>query len=128
MPTRTKHTQTKPEPVETVQGDELYQAIFNVLDEQGSGTVTKHQLLDALKEQGILVSDPRIKDTVGALALLRDNESIDVNRFRDIVRPNISLIERTLKRNLIIPDFKSFTNQIKTIFDKVRNIAKNSIN
>ncbi|MBL0318586.1 MAG: glutaminase A [Alphaproteobacteria bacterium] len=119
MTAKIKNKQAQIEPVEVVQGEELYQAIFNVLDEHGKGTIHKHQLLNALKEQGILESDPRIKETTQALALLSDGEAIDIERLRDIVRPNISLIERTIKRNLIIPDFKAFTNQIKAIFTKV---------
>ena len=96
-------------------------ALFESLDINGNNEITKKDILDALKSKGILKDDPRIKETVQKLKQFKDTDLIDVFKFHDIIFQNITLVERALKGDLIIPDFRSFSTIVTSVFESVRS-------
>ena len=96
-------------------------ALFESLDINGNNEITKKDILDALKSKGILKDDPRIKETVQKLKQFTDTDLIDVFKFHDIIFQNITLVERALKGDLIIPDFRSFSTIVTSVFESVRS-------
>ncbi|NQY74697.1 MAG: glutaminase A [Candidatus Margulisbacteria bacterium] len=101
--------------------------LFRSLDFEGDGHILKKDIVDALESRGILMSDPRIKDTVKQLSKFKDTESINPKQFHDTIVQNITLIERALKGDLIIPDFPSVTGKIKEIFEEVASIKRGEV-
>ena len=95
--------------------------LFNSLDNQGNGSILKKDILLALESRGILMSDPRISDLVTKLKGFKDTESISPKQFHSIIIQNITLVEKALKGDLIIPDFESFTTKVKKIFDEIKS-------
>ena len=49
--------------------------LFRSLDFEGDGHILKKDIVDALESRGILMSDPRIKDTVKQLSKFKDTQS-----------------------------------------------------
>ena len=92
--------------------------LFKSLDEENNGYITKHDLINALDKNGILKDDPRIKETIIALEKYTDLQEIDINDFSQITQNNMTLIERTLKGQLAIPEFKTFCLFIKMIYQE----------
>ena len=92
-------------------------ALFASLDVAGKNEIYKRDILDALSSRGILADDPRIQETIQKLKELKDNDPINSALFHDIIYRNITLIERALKGDLIIPDFRSFSNVVTDIFE-----------
>ena len=76
--------------------------LFKSLDFQGKGTILKKDIIEALEARGILLSDPRIQDTVNHLKQFKDTEPISAKQFHKIIVQNITLIEKALKGDLII--------------------------
>ncbi len=104
--------------------DETYQRIFTVLDEESTGSVTKWDLIETLRENGIRVRDKRIHETMLRLDEIADREPLDLPAFRRAVhRENVTLIERALRGELVIPDFKSFDLELAEIFEDCREEA-----
>lgn len=110
------------EPVE-----DIYVHLFRSLDEKGIGYITKSYLINALERQGIMHYDQRISELSTELNALAEGTPIDLNLFKKITSSNISLIEKTLTGNLIIPDFESFTAEIKDIYNQVKEIQLGAV-
>jgi glutaminase len=95
-------------------------ALFESLDLDGDGLITKSDMLAALHTKGILQDDHRISHTTKKLSLMADLDTVDQQVFHDIISRNLTLIERSLKGDLIIPDFKTFSDIITDIYETVR--------
>lgn len=96
-------------------------ALFASLDVNGNGEIYKRDILEALSSRGILSDDPRIQEIIAKLFELKDNDPINSALFHDIIYRNITLIERALKGELIIPDFRSFSNVVSDIFESTKS-------
>ncbi len=94
--------------------------LFKSLDLDGDGTINKLDILNALQDEGILQDDQRISHTIQKLSLLSNSDAIDLKAFHDIISKNLTLIERSLKGDLVIPDFMTFSEIITDIYEKVR--------
>ena len=92
--------------------------IFRSLDLNGSGTILKKDLIEALESRGILMTDPRIQGTYNKLKKFKDTEGINPKVFHETIVDNITLIEKALKGDLIIPDFASFSSLLSDIFEE----------
>ncbi len=93
--------------------------IFNSLDVNSSGFITKDILLNALAGEGIVENDTRIKDTVENIAK-ETKKGGDISResFKRIISSNITLIEKSLTGKLVIPDFRNFCSQVTNIYNR----------
>ena len=69
--------------------------IFNALDIESSGFITKDTLLQALADEGILENDFRIKETIQNIAKeTKKGGDISQETFKQIISQNITLIEK----------------------------------
>jgi glutaminase len=93
--------------------------LFIALDENNNGYINKHDLLNPLNQNGILIDDPRLKETADALSKYTDHQEITLEEFTNITQYNLTLIERTLKGQLALPEFNIFCEQIKQIYNEV---------
>lgn len=76
----------------------------------------RETLDEALAQAGIGRGDPRIAMTLERLA----GDSLDEATLASAIEPGAALIERVLRQDLIVPDFRSFTTDVRDIFDKTR--------
>ena len=123
--------QTVVEKASSQHTDDIYQVtsahLFRSLDEDGDGYIIKKEVTDALESRGILSSDPRIQETISKLEQFKDTERISQVSFHDVIFQNITLVEKALKGDLVIPDFSSFKEEISTIFEQVRPIKDGNV-
>ncbi len=101
--------------------------IFDSLDTKAKGSISKKQILARLEKAGILKDDPRIKDTVDALGKINDTQGLSRAQFRSVIANNITIIERAVKGNLVIPDFEHFCAQIKKIYTATKKITEGKV-
>ena len=92
--------------------------IFSSLDIEARGFIKKGDLIEALNFRGILEDDIRIKNVMEALSKTNKNDDISPQTFRKLVGPYITLIEKALTGNLVIPDFKNFCSFITNLYNR----------
>ena len=92
--------------------------IFNSLDIDSKGYIFKHNLIEALHDRGILTDDARIRQTTDGLKKYTEKERLSAGIFRSLVLPHITLIEKALTGNLVIPDFKNFSSFITNLYNR----------
>lgn len=102
--------------------DPVATAMFNAIRQSKDLTITRRDFETAIEHTGILLDDPRIRETVKALRRRADLEPITLSEFADSLHPSTtSLLHRALRGDLIIPDFQRFRDKLTTIFDFVRD-------
>ena len=97
---------------------DIIDLIFSSLDIEAKGYIKKSDLIDALFFRGILEDDIRIKEVIEALNKTQKDGVLSPEVFRKIISPYITLIEKTLTGNLIIPDFKNFCSFITNLYNR----------
>ena len=108
------------------------------------GVISKSEFLFRIQDSGLRWNDPRLDAAIKELlppqtlalrggrfskatnkndpALLVDTSGdLDMELFRKIVMHNLDLIERAIKHDFVIPDFKDFSNRLESIFDTCRD-------
>lgn len=119
------------EPIRLAQASEekpREKLLFDSLLENGSDKIAWGALPHAIQQAGLRLDDPRLSESLTALEEFDDPRShrrrpIGYSDFVRIVRPNILLVERALKRSLAIPAFGEFSEEIRRIY---RQAAQNS--
>lgn len=101
--------------------------IFHALDIESQGYIGKHDLTQALLDRGIVIDDPRIRQTSLGLKKLKDSDKITATVFHQLVSSHITLIERALTGNLVIPDFKNFASFITNLYNRTLQNEEGSI-
>ena len=96
------------------------ESLFDSLDDDADGKVTKRDLFLALQQNGVQLDDPRLKQTLDALSRFEDVQPISQEEFTQITNLNLSLIEKALTGQLVVPEFSNFCDQIKIIYDEVQ--------
>ena len=56
-----------------------------------------------------------------------EQQVVDRAEFKSLILDNIVLISRALRHQLIIPDFKGFTNIIELIFEQSREVNEGKV-
>jgi glutaminase len=74
-------------------------------------------LPDALARTGLRADDVRLAESMERLASYPEEAFLDANQMLEIIRPNVSIIERAIRGNLVIPDFEAHCADIKEMFD-----------
>lgn len=72
---------------------------------------------EALRERGLLEDDPRLASLFAQLARVPREHLLGASEVRDISGPNMLLLERAMRRDLVIPDFDTFCQTVDGIFD-----------
>jgi len=93
-------------------------ALFNSLDSENSGFITKQTLLIALEKAGIQENDPRIAETMQGFS--QNDDKISLQAFCKVISCNLNLIERCLRGELIILDFADFCQDIERIYEETK--------
>ncbi|KAJ7350997.1 hypothetical protein OS493_037354 [Desmophyllum pertusum] len=88
------------------------------------GNVPVARFIAALKEAGLRVKDPRLKETMTNFEQSLQQEKfegfVDEATFRRSIQKNIVLIESALRGDLVIPEFSQLTKQIEEIYNKCK--------
>lgn len=92
------------------------QDVFESLDDNGDGMITKRDLFAALEHHGILLDDIRIAETVKNLKLYTAQQKLSLVKVRQAVRNNATIIERALKGLFVVPNFAAFRDSALEIF------------
>ncbi|MEM7022612.1 MAG: glutaminase A [Pseudomonadota bacterium] len=105
--------------------------LFRSLDVANRGRVVPGELSRALTQVGLSRHDARLRESMAALdqyqAAAAEDEDGEAGRtipkdaLCKALRPNITLIERALQGNLVIPDFAEFCDEIGGIWEEVRD-------
>lgn len=97
-----------------------YQKMFSVFDSDSDGLIDKHELFDFLEKSGILLNDARIQQTVDAIRKF-SSPKINFADFKATIGENSSLFKNIAQQRLIIPEFQTFCEEIREIFETVRS-------
>lgn len=66
---------------------------------------------------GLQPDDVRLADSMAKLAAYPEDATLDARQMLEVIRPNVSIIERAVRGNLVIPDFEGFREEIQDIFE-----------
>ncbi|XP_067047898.1 glutaminase kidney isoform, mitochondrial-like isoform X1 [Acropora muricata] len=113
---RKSHSQSGEISSSTSQGNAIYH-VFKTAD----GNVPVAKFISALKETGLRMKDPRLKETLNHFKqYLQHHENfegfVDEATFRRSIQENIVLIENALAGDFVLPKFGQFTKHIKDIY------------
>jgi glutaminase len=93
--------------------------VFRSLDEQGTGYLGLDQILSSLGDNGILENDGRLGNLLARLTAAAENGKIDHSTFDSLSGSGLSLFERAVRKELIIPDFSAFRERVRHTFDEI---------
>ena len=108
-------------------GEGHYQNIFNAICDK-DGYITKMESLNNLYSAGIVNNDPRISKLISRLDKFSRVDKIDLELFMDISSDSIGIIEKSINKGFIIPDFETFKDEITAIFEETKEnrLGKNA--
>ena len=96
--------------------------LFRTISGNSSKTMSVKLLQSELRKNGILPNDPRIKSLSEYLSQTPGvDEHITLEQFKSATKECYSIIKKALSGEFVIPDFEKFTDELKTIFDEVKN-------
>jgi len=101
-------------------------SIFRALDEAGRGVIHGETIRQQLSKSGIALDDVRLATLRSSLGDI-DNAPIDSETFERLLDSSGSLVARAIKGDLVIPDFDSFANKIRDIFNEVGSISDGDV-
>jgi glutaminase len=94
-------------------------SLFRILDQGKKKSIASDKFLDQLARTGILSDDPRIQELLNSIKLKeqvnRNSPLITQAEFNEMLKQN-ALVKKSLTKNLVIPDFASFCEQVEAIF------------
>ena len=93
--------------------------IFFSLCEGGKKTVDKSKLKEALFDAGLQINDFRLRSFFEKLDRHRSND-IEFEDFNSIIKAGGLLIEKALRGELAVPDFRDFSINLDKIYDEIR--------
>lgn len=95
--------------------------LFQSIDKTNSGYITKDELLEPFFKSGIVLKNPKIHNLRHGLAHLQNHEKISTSEFVSLVKDDIVFVQKVLQGNLIIPNFKEFTEEMTTLFKETES-------
>lgn len=95
--------------------------LFETLDITSDGKMIKSDLLDTLEDVGLLKGDPRLKQMHSELNNYFDKQPITASDFQKITHQNFALIEKAIKGDMVIPEFKTFCKEITKIYKSLKS-------
>jgi len=105
--------------------------LFHSLTEDGN-SVCIDALLKALAKTGLRQNDPRLRESMQNILRIQhthDRSRFDLDRqaFRDVIVENISIINRALRGQMVIPDFPDFQAEIDDMYWKQKTNIKGKV-
>lgn len=105
-------------------------AIYHVFKNE-DGKVPVARFIAALKETGLRVRDPRLKETMRKFEQYLQQENfegyVDKETFRRSIQENIMLIEGALHGDFVIPEFGQFTKHLEAIYQHCKENAEGKV-
>ena len=102
---------------------EEFKTYFNSLS--NDNFIEKNIILELITSSGIFLNDVRFGDihpeTSIARVLYSLPEKIDYDTFHDLILSNTFLFTKIIEKDLIIPDWDIFNNDISAIFLSCKN-------
>ena len=97
--------------------------VFRALDETGQGVVAIRDILARLEDAGFADNDPRLTSLTEQLRRhgADSQDAIDSAKFDELMTAGQSLLERTVKEELVIPQFSKFAGKIEELFEVTRD-------
>ncbi|WP_432773313.1 glutaminase A [Francisella salimarina] len=99
--------------------ENYYANIFNAISDK-DGFLTKTDVLAILDDAGIASDDPRTKKLRAELDGLTVIDKIDFNKFKEMTLESSSIIEKSVNKGFMIPNFKDFQKEIKEIYEETK--------
>ena len=93
--------------------------IFFSLCEDGKKTVNKSKLKEAIFDAGLQINDFRLRSFFKKLDRHRSND-FEFEDFNSIIKAGGLLIEKALRGELAVPDFRDFSMNLDKIYDEIR--------
>ena len=83
-------------------------------------SIQKSKVLDKIEQMGFLKDDPRLITIINNLKFLIPSTTMKYEEFKYCIENNICILHKIFKHELIIPNFKHFTDKIKTIYESTK--------
>lgn len=100
--------------------------LFNAVQGASNGSQRAQTILRILSDQGISPTDSRLAATIGKLKnATKSSRSFD--SFVELIKPNIALIDRAIKNELVIPEFAKFRSEVASLFDESRTVRDGQV-
>ncbi len=94
--------------------------LFRSLDVHNENRVFVTDVLDAISRAGLTKDDVRLRETMKGLEPYSLRDQLSCQKFCELVRPNILLVEQALQDNVVIPDFVEFCAELARIYEKTK--------
>ncbi|XP_048880046.1 glutaminase 2b isoform X2 [Brienomyrus brachyistius] len=98
---------------------------------EGEEKMPISRFISALKNHGLLTSDPRLRDCMKNLRSAVQESIGDVmmdrKLFQKCVGGNIVLLAQAFRKKFIIPDFEAFVSNINKIYHKVQRLGEGQV-
>ncbi|KAG8452501.1 hypothetical protein GDO86_004330 [Hymenochirus boettgeri] len=98
---------------------------------EGKEQIPVHKFITTLKSNGILTSDPRLKDCMYIIRQTVQESAtgavMDQEVFKRCVQSNIVFLTQVVCKKLVIPDFEQFTLHVNDLYDTARSIESGEV-
>ena len=85
--------------------------------ENDTDTIKISNVLNKIETMGFLKDDPRLLSIRKKFKALIPSNTMKYEEFKYCIDNHINILSKILKHELIIPNFNSFTERIKTIYE-----------
>ena len=96
--------------------DDRLKALFDLVAE--AGVTSQELILTKITDAGISAGDGRLRHVLEKLKSMGD-QPIPFENFAAIVRQDLLIINRILRKQLVIPDWPEFCDAIRQVYDHV---------
>ncbi|XP_056418370.1 glutaminase liver isoform, mitochondrial isoform X2 [Hyla sarda] len=98
---------------------------------EGQERLPVNKFINTLKVNGLLPTDPRLKDCMDMLQYTVQESmmgaSMDLEVFQKCVQSNIVLLTQVVCKKCVIPDFEHFTLNINQLYENTRRIKEGEV-
>jgi len=97
-------------------------SLFTMLDHDRKKKIESEKFLQQLARSGILKDDPRMQEILAGFSRQEQKvkgPTLSQAEFNLILKQN-ALVKKSLSKNLVIPEFETFCEQIKEIFEETK--------
>ncbi|KAM8976706.1 glutaminase liver isoform, mitochondrial [Pelodytes ibericus] len=119
---------------EQVHSGSMLQRLSNLLFytiSEGQERLPVNKFINMLKSNGLLTSDPRLKDCMDILHHIVQESVIgatmDQEVFQKCVQSNIVFLTQIVCKKFVIPDFEQFTLHVKRLYENAHAIKKGEV-
>ncbi len=104
-------------------------SLFTMLDHDRKKRIESEKFLQQIARSGILKDDPRMQDILTGFSRQEQkikSHTLSQAEFNAILKQN-ALVKKSLTKNLVIPEFETFCQQIKDIFSETKKNEQGNV-